>query len=212
MSIAIKRKQSCAVLTVGDKTYEVERLGRGRYCTAWRNGTERVWLQVHEKDLSKDALAGAEDNPHLPKCEAFGWFDGDAPYRLYREPLYKPLVAAEKRAWSEFKTLFKLAEDAWLQTISNRPWNDTSNVSARTSKYNCGVEQAVRASTLPESLKEAVRILVYQAANYGDYQIEISKRNCAVGPEGQLILLDPLFDRAEVEADRNRKMKRARGY
>lgn len=209
--ITLKRKQPCAVLTVGDKSYDVERIGRGRYCTAWRNGTEHVWLQVHEKDLSKDALSNAEDNPHLPKCEAFGWFDGDAPYRLYREPLYQPLKAAHKVAWQQFKSVYAAFEDARRADFGR--WNDTRNVSQRTSDFNTRFLELVGGSpTIPDTLRDAVRILVQSAAAYGDYGLEISKKNCAVGSEGQLILLDPLFDRAEVEEHYRKARQRARGY
>lgn len=207
MSVTLKLKAPCAVLTVNGHEHHVERIGKGRYCTAWRNGAENVWLQVHESDLSKDALADCSSNPHLPKVERFDWFDDNAPFRLYREPLYQPLLARHKQAWADFRQIYKLWNDAHSATCQ---WNDMRNVSVRVNNCNTAFAELVGASTLAEPLKEAVRELVEQAACYGDYQIEISKRNCAVDSAGNLILLDPMFDRAELEQDRAAKMKRTR--
>ena len=209
ISLKCVRRAPCAVLTVGDKTYDVERIGKGRYTTAWRNGTDHVWLQVHEKDLSKDALCMAEANPHLPECESFGWFDGAAPYRLYREPLYQPLNARSGKAWNDFKELYRIFGEVRI----SHTWGENKGVSQRTKEFNAKFEDAVQDTIyLSDSIKEAVRTLIYTAANCGDYGIEISKKNCAVGAKGQLILLDPLFDRAEAEADYQRRVKRSRGY
>jgi hypothetical protein len=51
-----------------------------------------------------------------------------------------------------------------------------------------------------------VSISVY-AVN-GEYMIEITKKNCAVDAEGNLILLDPVFDWAEVRDARQKAMRR----
>lgn len=210
MSITLRRKAPCAILTVHDKEYHVERIGRGRYTTAWRNGAACVWLQVHEKDLSKDALADCPSNPHLPKCERFDWFDGSTPFRLYREPLYQPLMASAKTAWRDYKALAFLWNNARIAEMNKFTWRDPRTISARTSDFNRTFDDMVASSPhVPETLRDAVEILVRAAADYGDYRIEITKKNCAVGAEGQLILLDPLFDAAEVARAWDARIKKS---
>jgi len=197
-----------ALLTLQDGTeVEVERIGRGRYSTAWRN-CQNVYLQTNEKDYGKELISrvAEEKNPHIPACVQLDWQDGNAPYRWYRMPLYQPLTAKSVRAWEDFKALKQAREDAQRSLPYDQKRTDDADVHEVNAKF---VELVEDATYLSETLKEAVRLLVEECQNYGAYTIEISKRNCAVDAEGNLILLDPVFDLAEVRSQW-RKQRAAR--
>jgi hypothetical protein len=199
--ISIKMKP-CAVLTLDDGTrLEVERIGRGRYTIAWRN-SHYAYLQVHEKDNSKELLSHLSNNPHLPKVEELGWFAGNSPYRLFREPLYQPLTAKCKAAWELFKLVKECRDEAQREHSKAHGWNHTrSDATDDARELNQLFEDKIEDATyIPDKLKDAVRSLVYACGSYGAYCIEITKKNCAVDAKGNLILLDPCFDLAEVRA------------
>src|SRR5262249_9189784 len=157
-----------------DEQKHVTRIGSGRYCTAWKNGNGDVWLQVHEKDYSKDILAQLPDNPHLPKVESIGWFDGRAPYRLYKSVEYRPLTAKCKEAWKMYKAL----HEAWVKCRFSTSALQTAN------KYAQDVNEQFRSyvdAFFPDTpILNAVDSLIDESYNYDSYCIEITKKNCAV--------------------------------
>jgi hypothetical protein len=157
-----------ARLTLDDgTTVDVERIGRGRYTTAWKN-SHYVYLQTHEKDNSKDLLAHVPANPHIPTVTPLGYFGGQSPFRLYREPLYKPLTAKDRDAWRLFKKLHQAREDAFRDTMSKAGAFRRADLDA--ARINEALEVRVQDDAdLPETIKAAIRDLAYQCANYGAY-------------------------------------------
>ena len=133
-----------------------------------------------------------------------GQFAGDE--SLYLTQFYEPLTAAVKPAWSLFRTLEKYRKQAWE---SMRPkaygTRERVNVQAVNERFASLVEED---EELPQSIRDDVRQLVDLACSYGDYLIEIAKRNLAVDGE-TLILLDPVFDYAEMERATREAVKRA---
>lgn len=192
MNIKLKPLRK-AVLTIDDKQVEVERLGKGRYTTAWAN-CSNVYLQTHEKDYSKEILSRIEPMKHLPQVKLLG--EMQPPWRLYQEPKYEPLMASERKAWEDFKVLTSLIDDTRKALIYNRfnqPWDAYS--------FNGHFLELVECSlNVSADLKDAIRELINAAGNYSQYCIEITKKNCAVDGDGNLILLDPLFDLDEVRS------------
>src|ERR1017187_5377456 len=175
-----------AVLSLGDgNDVQVERIGRGGYTTAWK-AADCVYLQTSEKDNSKEILAKLESE-HLPKTEGIGWFDGDTPHRLFKQPLSFALLAASKDAWRDYKLLHGMWEDS-RHAVNSRVGYACR---ATASQLNAGLLDMVEGCAgLRQELREAVRLLHDEAGNYGEYCIEITKKNCAVDDVGRLILLD----------------------
>jgi hypothetical protein len=197
------KRVSMGKLTLDDgSTIMVERLGQGRYTEAWKAHGDIVYLRVKEGEYSKEileVLTRTERNIHIPKCSRVG--NDTGAFTWYKMPLYFPLAASSKRAWSDFKALRKMREDAY----------DINRMRQMASDVNARFDDAVQESTLSPSIKEAVALIVNEACNYGEYLIEITKKNCAVDRSGNLILLDPLFDWDEVKSA-NRKLRESRGY
>lgn len=200
-----------AILTIGHETRTVHRIGSGRYCTAWKNGTGDVWLQVHEKDSSKDILASLEPNPHLPRVERLGYFDGNSPYKLYKSVEYMPLTAKHKRAWEMYKVLHMVWNRVRF-TPGAHIVSPIQSVDKDAQDIKENFRGAVEEQYGDSHILDAVDALIRESYNYGAYTIEITKKNCAVDQDGNLILLDPLFDLAEVRDALNKALKRNRGY
>lgn len=195
MEMRLKMLAPRAELTLPDgSTVEVERIGRGRYTTAWRNCSS-VYLQTNERDYGKEIVSRLCDkhNPHIPACEQLE--APDSVHNWYKMPWYKPLTAKSGKAWEDFKALKHMWEDARRANGYDPKRTDDQDAY----DTNAGFVELVEGATyLDEPLKEAVRLLVDECCNYGTYTIEISKRNCAVDGAGNLILLDAVFDLAEV--------------
>ncbi len=198
----IKMLAPRAALTLPNgETVEVERIGKGRYTTAWRN-CSNVYLQTNEKDYGKEIVARLRDehNPHLPACEQLD--SSESVHNWYRMPLYKPLTAKAGRAWDDYKVLHETWEDA-RRAVGYKPGRtDDQDVYETNAKFGELVDDA---TYLSGPLKEAVRLLLDECANYGTYTIEITKKNSAVDESGNLILLDAVFDLAEVRSQWKKK-------
>jgi hypothetical protein len=191
----------------GDKV-EVERIGKGRYTTAWRNCSS-VYLQTNEKDYGKEIVCRAahSKNPHIPVCTQLE--SEGSMYNWYKMPLYQPLTAKSGKAWQDFKVLKQMWEDARRSIGYDPKRTDEQDVYATNAAFGELVDDS---TYLDESTKEAVRILLDECGNYGTYTIEITKKNCAVDGEGNLILLDAVFDLAEVRSQWKKKQQQARYY
>jgi hypothetical protein len=201
-----------AILTLPDGSpVEVERIGRGRYTTAWatvayHNGS-KVYLQTNEKDASKEILAGFSGKPYLPEIERLGNFEGD--YQLYVMPRYSKVTAKDTpAAWAQLKELIRLRELAVSWALQRRGINWDGY------DLNDSFREALREEPhgLPEELVESLEELLDAAGNYGEYAVEFRRANVAADPAGRLVLLDPLYDVAEVRESHKAARQRANRY
>lgn len=203
MTVTLKSLPRRAMLTLDTGTaVEVEKLGKGRYTMAWRSVSNPavVYLQVSDRDNSKELLSHL-DGVHIPKLEQCGQFTAEE--TLYRTQFYEPLTASNRPAWNLFKVLQRYAEQALRE--AQPKYNERLNVQRVNEDFASLVEED---DALPQSIRDDVRALVNWACSYGEYLIEISKRNLAVDGE-TLILLDPVFDYAEVERANQEAKRRA---
>ncbi len=199
-------KAAILTLDTGEKIH-VELIGKGRFSEAWKNGAN-VYVITRERewgtDYSKEMLYRLDsDNPHIPKVEMIGELSR-CRSNVYKMPLYQALEAKHKEAWQQFKELAKLREQAWKEVfIDGREWNKLFN-------YHLGIMMCQRFCDLvqtsvivPETLKEALEELTNEISNYGDsWVFEFAKRNLVVDKNGNLVLLDCLFDMEVLEQQR----------
>lgn len=168
------------------ESIHVERIGKGWYSTAWKNGSN-VYVQTHEDDNAKELLSHL-DYPHLPKVE---YLAHAGIYRWYRLPLYSKLTAAHKKAWADYKRLKTLHYEAFAAEMrgSGRDELDPQAVNYHLAELVENVPDLHR-------LGESIRALADACINYGrGWYIEpFQARNCAVDAGGELILLDPVYD------------------
>ncbi len=158
-------------------------LGKGLFTQAYRVG-ERVVLTT--EDMAKECIATfcQIGNKHIP---ALRRLDNIGDKQAYTMPYYRPLLAQNKVAWSQMKSIDKI-----MQSV---PFEGRK-------KYICfeNFLDAFKKSTLPEELKEALHTIVESMMNYSEHIfLEISPRNAKVDGNGNLILLDIIGDSEQLK-------------
>jgi hypothetical protein len=167
-------------------------LSSGMFTKAYRLGEKVILLS---RDNAKECLAifCQVGNKHIPICERLEDINGENAFEM---PFYNPLKAENKIAWYQYKQVKK--------AIDSMPWEDRQ-------KYKCfeGYKKAFENCDIPETLKEALDILVSEMQNYTDHIfLEISPRNAKVDSEGNLILLDIIGDSVELDKIRKRRQNK----
>lgn len=206
--ITLKANKPSFTLTIDAATVTVERIGKGRFCTAYRDvASDTVYLFVAEDqgDYSKEILKYLRGTPYIPDLE-YLW---DYQTRLvYRTKYYPRLTAASKLAWAQYKALAKCLEDARTECTQRRPahvawYQDGHHIMYRT------VELLRERYPESEELTGTLDTLVSWASSYGaSYCFEFWPRNLGTDTNGGLILLDPIFDMETVAKDRAEHLKR----
>lgn len=196
----------------GQAPIKVKKLGAGSFATAYVT-TEAtppvVYVFTPEDVFDKELLAMARDaepqNPHLPKVEKVGETRDQFIYAmpLYRTPLRK---ADSPSGWKDYTILKTCREDAYEH------WDPRHRVGKRGYRINEDTYDCAEAAGASPSTLEALRILVDTAANYSDeYVFEFSPRNLTTDDAGNLVLLDPLFDREKLQRERRKAEQAFRG-
>lgn len=210
------RDESLASLTrgvlrlPGQGPIKIKKLGAGAFATAYLT-TEAtppvVYVLTPDDVYDKELLAMARDaepgNPHLPQVEKVGETHDQFVYAmpLYRTPFRK---TDSPSGWKDYAILKTCREDAYEH------WDPRRLVGKRGYRINEETVACAEAAGVSPSTLEALRILVDTAANYSDeYVFEFSPRNLATDDAGNLVLLDPLFDREKLQAKRQRERRKA---
>lgn len=228
----------------GRTTVPVTQIGKGAFSRAFltNTGTPSVYLITREEtkypDYSKrmlsDLMEDGETSPYLPKVTAVGCLvSGECVYRMpfYRVPLRKGDSAV---AWSEYRLLKSCIEEAWktLWSQKMRPVRgDYSGEFIRSEVIDC-VERAIdnikddprleywaamdQVLRLTE-LARALTLLSDKTHDYGSnhYLFEFAPRNLGTTDDGQLILLDTVFNRKSISdriEDKRRQAPLFRGW
>lgn len=168
-----------------------------------------VSLMKREATSDKEILAMAHEaapgNPHLPAIERLGTVftrrgtpigprvvTGSGVYLpAYVMPVYRaPLRKADSpEAWAQFKTIYAAGKKAFHEVRG-----------PRFSGYLINHRMVeMLEGKIPRPLHEALKILMDTASNFGESQVfEIAARNLATDDRGNLVLIDPLFDRSAL--------------
>lgn len=181
------------------------KLGKGAFSTAYKAPDDRVFVLTqdgtYDKEIAESAHGDRPTNPHLPAVERFGM---TAKETVYTMPFYNaPLRASNKEAWAEAKKL-RACRDKSLYGNKAHMSGYERNVATT----ECAVESGV-----PEPITDALEALTSTASNYStDYLFEFPNKNLATDALGRLVLLDVLFDEAEMRKRRNAKTRAYRGW
>ena len=137
-------------------------------------------------DYSKEGISlwSDKENPYIPDFESLGDF-GDGEGIVYKSPLYYPLTAKNKDAYTEFKLLNSIRLD----------WNEIKSCYCPADKNEKLIDKFENSGKFSPILIEALRDINNALRNYGDwYCFEFPKNNLKVNADGQLILLDIIFN------------------
>ncbi len=206
MSEIMLKPIHAAILTLPDGVQKhVERIGKGRFSTAWKNG-EHVYVQTHEQDYAKELLSHIRGKAHIPDVELIG---ESVLHRWYKMPLYQKLTAKSKRAWQDYKHLKQLLADAWNAELKENGYRREIQASCVNGRFQDAVQGT---PGLAERYGDSIESLVIWCATYGSSWLieELQTRNCAVDANGELILLDPVFDLNIVREQQKARAKRNR--
>jgi hypothetical protein len=194
----------------GQRPLAVSRLGQGMFTQAWKGADGKVYLDVDDAAYEKEILAEISRetrNKHLPRVESLAFTPRG---RLYRMPLYaSPLRAyvdtpkgESTTAWRQYRVI----KDCWDSAYAAH-WRSVYDGYA----VKAAVVECARESKLPGALVRALELLAENSDNYGSsYTFEVSPRNLATDRNGNLILLDVLFDAELVQRRRGRRGLRER--
>lgn len=185
MEITLKNiKKSILYLENGKKT-EVEYLGKGRFSTCYKT-SDTVYTFTNEHDYSKEAISMWCDTEikHIPKIEYVG---DSGLQRVYKMPLYKKLMAKNKKAWEQYKELQRAENKKFefIQSIPNFNWKI----------HGLDIMHKMIDIIQNEEIKEALTEIRNGISNYGlSYCFEFPKRNLVVDENDDIILLDVVFN------------------
>jgi hypothetical protein len=207
---------SRGVLYSPEGNIRIKQIGKGAFTTAYvtvEAPTPRVFLVASAEVVDKELLASAHDeapqNPHLPRVEKFGYTTDDQ--TVYVMPLYRaPLRKADSpEGWRDFSILKKCREQAWSEVSKSA--RGLGAMTHRGYDVNEATLACAEASGVRPAVLEALRALVDTASNYGASQVfEFAARNLATDADGNLVLLDPLFDMERLERQRAAAMRQRR--
>jgi len=179
---------------------------------------ESIWgasVLVHTCDETPDyskrilsEITSDTRSKHLPKVKEVGMTDVGT---LYQMPYYKaPLRKGDSAtAWAQYKTLLACWEAAYQRLDRKYRGNTGAMIHSGHELQNI-VGECARQGKMPKALLRALDLLAEYSANYGaSYTLEFPRQNLATDKYGNLILLDPLFDR-ELAAKIRAKIRRKR--
>lgn len=177
------KKGTLKTLRINDETLQAEYIGKGSFSRVYRaDDSVYIFLKIgpswENTDFSKEILKNCVYSQHIPQIDYIGETET---HIIYKMPFYNKLAVGSV-PYKQAKILYK----AWVKTWCNpKDDNFTNN-----HKFINSVE-----SILPESIIKALREIVDESANYGlQYRLEFPLRNMAQDSEGNLILLDVLFN------------------
>lgn len=179
--------------------HEVERLGCGMHSTCYREvaGDRRVFAVQKSAAQDKEVLVCAREsaprNQHLPEVERLEFLGGQVALggrNVFVMPFYEvPLKREHEQAWKDYELLKLCRDDYYYDGCMLKCAEDI------------GVSPKV-VEALHVLRKEALKITRH-------YTFEFAPRNLTVNEQGDLVLLDVLYDMQET-AKIKRALKRNR--
>jgi len=205
----------------GKVVFMQDRLGKGHWTTAYLGDDGWVYLLTKEeglRDPAKDILTEfTEDMKTYPESIHFPWVEKIGEVRLsrsgvhsvYRMPQYEPIPVGSANA-KVARKLSKISDVAF--TMRARLGVKAATQLTTAQKKDLQVLAVNEAVGIPDSVKAAVSAMADYMANWGDgWQFEFPKRNLMQDADGNLVLLDVIFDADALWAQRAKKWGWARG-
>ena len=182
---------SKGVLHTPSGDIRMKHIGHGTFADVFREnrGDRRVFIflphGVPDKDIAEMARRSLPDNPHLPDVKHFGETEDKVVYTMpyYSTPFRK---ANAGDAWNDYRILYDCLDDMNDSYRYDRKVNAETVKCAKSEGVDPGVVKALAA------LDKASRKFSSK------YAFEFSPRNLGVDKDGNMVLLDVLFDRKLV--------------
>jgi hypothetical protein len=217
--------QQKGFLITPDEKIRIREIGRGLFSRAYieefpATESPRVFLRTDSDADDKELLVAAKRrhprNPHLPSTKFVGYGEDSRFYVMpyYNAPLRK---SASPVAWEQYqimKACFK-ERSPWAHppepimslkdAFSRPPGPDGIEINEKV--YKCAKKNRLAAPVL-----EALGALIDAARDIApDYTLEFYPRNLATDDEGNIVLLDVMFNPANVATRWEDSLLHARG-
>lgn len=208
-------------------SYRLSRIGRGKFTTAYLiqtnlnhaldpdvgkvilltmsgcNDKELLWMAANDHVNDELPRSSSNRNPHLPEITRLGMMVAPDDRTVTMMPHYKaPLRKADSaQAWKDLTWLKR----AWAEILNARTFT-TGSPKKFGSDFTYALVQRLAAEQPKSELVAALTSLHDHACNYGhDYFFEFSPRNLATDEQGNLILLDVIYDNELYGKIRNKR-------
>lgn len=166
--------------TVDLKNAESVKRGQFTHCYLFHNYAILYSIDILKECVALYNFSADDNNPHLPQIDTF-----DDLNNWYIMPRYLPLEKQHTKAWAQYRMLQKLLNVHRHLFMQNLYY--TTHIC-----YNFA--DVVR--NYDEKLGEALSAIVDNVSNGSDnLGFEFQKYNLAVDNDGNLILLDVIFNR-----------------
>lgn len=198
-------KHSILVFPDGHRVELLDQIGKGHWTTAYLGDDGWVYLftrQAGLRDPAKDILTeftvdmeGQSESIHFPWTECVGSvrLSRSGEHMVYRQPKYEKIPAGSANARMAAH-LGAAAEQAQALAIRAAA-GESMSAPVRYARWKDLQVEAVADSAAPETVKAAVALMADYMANWGDGWIfEFPKRNIMQDVEGNIVLLDVIFD------------------
>jgi hypothetical protein len=189
-------------ITLPDGTkLQAKFLGAGAFarCYLAEDGFVYSFLKMdtREFDFSKEGIAlfSTCENSHMPKIESLG--EDDEENRVYKSEYYpNKLTTKNKQAWRDYKLLAQIAKESIINDGMHKGYD--TNVKIITKARELG---------LKESILEALESINVALTNYDlTYCFEFRPCNLKVSDDGELILLDVIFNKKALSQKLNKRL------
>ena len=166
--------------TVNLKSADFIKRGRFTHCYLFHNYAILYSIDILKECSALYSFATYADNPHLPEIDCFDGLD-----KWYIMPKYFPLTKEYPKAWQQYRALQKLLSVHRLMFLENL--NYTTDKCYKFAEI---------VKDYDEKLGEALYAIVDNVSNgSSNLMFEFPKSNLAVDNDGNLILLDVIFNR-----------------
>ena len=166
--------------TVNLKSADSIKRGRFTHCYLFHNYAVLYSIDILKECSALYSFTTHDDNPHLPEIDRFDGLD-----KWYIMPRYLPLTKQHTKAWQQYRALQKL-----LNVHRSMFFENPRYTIDKCYKFAEIVKQ------YDEKLGEALSAIVDNVSNgSSNLMFEFPKSNLAVDNDGNLILLDVIFNR-----------------
>ena len=165
--------------TVNLKSADSIKRGRFTHCYLFHNYAVLYSIDILKECSALYSFTTHDDNPHLPEIDRFDGLD-----KWYIMPRYLPLTKQHTKAWQQYRALQKL-----LNVHRSMFFENPRYTIDKCYKFAEIVKQ------YDEKLGEALSAIVDNVSNgSSNLMFEFPKSNLAVDNDGNLILLDVIFN------------------
>lgn len=181
-------------ITINEVTLNLKKIGQGAFSRIYlEQDTNEVYAFVltdkKEIDYSKEAVSlWTNETKHVPQIECVDteiYLNRVGYCNVYKMPLYKKCPNGNKIVNRLIKIYKEISSSNKYYQLALKDWYSASQLL---------IEVIINDEILPQSIKDAIVDIYDSTTNYDMYALEFCKRNIMQDENGEIILLDIVFN------------------